>query len=194
MRAVRRTSKSREGEVLKGLAAGVVGGLVASWTMNQFQGLWTKLSEGDQKAQAKKSSQQGSAGEDKQKKHKSEDGGEGQDATVKAASEISEGVFDHKLTKSEKKVAGPAVHYAMGATSGAIYGLMAELLPPVTLGAGLPFGTAVWLIADEATLPVLRLSKSPTEVPLSTHAYALASHFVYGLTTEIVRKSVRGAL
>ena len=87
MRAVRRTSKSREGEVLKGLAAGVVGGLVASWTMNQFQGLWTKLSEGDQKAQAKKSSQQGSAGEDKQKKHKSEDGGEGQDATVKAASE-----------------------------------------------------------------------------------------------------------
>jgi len=194
MGAVKRTSQHREGQVLKGLAAGVVGGLVASWTMNQFQELWTTWSEGDQKAQAKKSSQTRSASEGKQKKLESEEGGEGQDATVKAASEISEGVFDHKLTKSEKKVAGPAVHYAMGATSGAIYGVMAELLPPVTMGAGLPFGTAVWLIADEAALPALGLSKSPAEVPLSTHAYALASHFVYGLTTEIVRKSVRGAL
>jgi len=178
---------------MKGLAAGVVGALVASWTMNQFQELWIRLSESDQKAHAKKSSQQGSGSEGKQKKQESDEG-EGEDATVKAASEISEGVFDHKLTKSEKKVAGPAVHYAIGATSGAIYGVMAELLPPVTMGAGLPFGTAVWLIADEAALPALGLSKSPAEVPLSTHAYALASHFVYGLTTEIVRKSVRGAL
>jgi len=112
MGAVKRTSQHREGQVLKGLAAGVVGGLVASWTMNQFQELWTTWSEGDQKAQAKKSSQTRSASEGKQKKQESEEGGEGQDATVKAASEISEGVFDHKLTKSEKKVAGPAVHYA----------------------------------------------------------------------------------
>ncbi len=82
----------------------------------------------------------------------------------------------------------------MGATSGAIYGAMAELLPSVTLGAGLPFGTAVWLIADEATLPALGLAKSPTEVPVSKHAYALASHFVYGLTTDIVRRVVRRTL
>ncbi|MFN2452708.1 MAG: DUF1440 domain-containing protein [Pyrinomonadaceae bacterium] len=74
---------------------------------------------------------------------------------------------------------------AMGATSGAIYGVTAELVPVVTVGAGIPFGAAVWLIADDAAVPALGLSKSPTEYPLSTHAYALASHFVYGLTTDI---------
>jgi hypothetical protein len=35
------------------------------------------------------------------------------------------------------------------------------------------------------------LAKWPTEYPLSTHVYALASHFVYGLTAEAVRRAVR---
>jgi len=181
MKSNGRTKSPDATDLVKGLAAGLIGGLVASWTMNQFQALTTKLAEEMEKSQGGKKDQPG-----KQE--------EGDDATVKAASEISEGVFDHKLTKSEKKVAGPAVHYAMGATSGAIYGAMAELLPSVTLGAGLPFGTAVWLIADEAALPALGLAKSPTEVPVSKHAFALASHFVYGLTTDIVRRVVRRRL
>ncbi len=195
MQTGKRVSERHESEVLKGLVAGVVGGLVASWTMNQFQSLWSKLAEGDEQSQDKKSPRQSGGGKGKQKKQQSQEGGEGGgDATVKAAEAISEGVFDHELTKSEEKVAGPAVHYAMGATSGAIYGAMAELTPFVTIGAGLPFGTAVWLVADEAALPALGLSESPTEVPLSTHAYALVSHFVYGVTTEVVRRAVRNAL
>lgn len=182
MRAGKRRGKRHEGEVLKGLVAGVIGGLVASAVMTQFQTLWSKLAEESEQAQGKK-----------KKKKSQEEEGDG-DATVKAAEAISEGVFDHELTKSEEKVAGPAIHYAMGATSGAVYGAMAELTPLVTVGAGLPFGAAVWLIADEAAVPALGLSESPTEVPLSTHAYALASHFVYGLTTEVVRRAVRAAL
>jgi len=58
----------------------------------------------------------------------------------------------------------------------------------------LPFGAAVWAIADEGIVPAAGLSKSPTEYPLSIHAYALASHLVYGLTTELVRRTVRKAL
>jgi putative membrane protein len=179
-----KTSERHDGEVLKGLAVGLFAGLVASWMMNQFQTLWSKLAE----------QQEGGGNGSGQKKKESQESDEGEDATVKAAEAISEGVFDHRLTKSEKKVAGPAVHYAMGATSGAVYGALAELTPLVTIGAGLPFGTAVWLIADETTVPALGLSESPTEVPLSKHAYALASHFVYGLTTEIVRRVVREVL
>ncbi len=172
-------------DVLKGLAAGLIGGLVASWTMTQFQALVTKVSEDDEKARSKKSSGQG----------KKEGESEGQDdATVKAATAISENVFDHKLTKSEKKIAGPAVHYTFGTLTGGIYGAAAEMLPLVSMGAGLPFGAIFWLTADEAAVPALGLSKSPTEYPLSTHAYALASHFVYGLTTDLVRRAVRQAL
>lgn len=193
MRNDKGAGERREAEVLKGLAAGLFAGLVASWAMNGFQALWSSLAEGDEKSQEKKSSQQGGGRKAEQKKEKSQEGG-GDDATVKAAEAISEGVFDHELTKGEKKVAVPAVHYAMGATSGAIYGAMVEVAPLVTVGAGLPFGTAVWLVADEAAVPALGLAESPTEVTLSKHAYALASHFVYGLTTEIVRRAVRNAL
>jgi len=183
---------------LKGLAAGLCAGLVASWTMNQFQTVWSHVAEGDKQLQSRRASRQSGGGRKDQQKQKQSEaaGGEGggDDATVKAATAISAGVFDHELTKSEKKVAGPAVHYAMGATSGAIYGVLAELTPAVTMGAGLPFGAAVWLVADEAAVPALGLSKSPIEVPPSQHAYALVSHFVYGATTEIVRRAVRNAL
>lgn len=182
MRTGKRGGKRHKGEVLKGLAAGIIGGVVASAVMTQFQALWSKLAEEAEQSQDKK-----------KKKKSQEQEGDG-DATVKAAEAISEGVFDHDLTKGEEKIAGPVIHYAMGATSGAIYGALAELTPFVTIGAGLPFGAVVWLAADEVAVPALGLSESPTEVPLSTHAYALASHFVYGLTTEVVRRAVRSAL
>lgn len=113
---------------------------------------------------------------------------------MKAASAISENIFDHKLAKSEKKIAGPAVHYALGTITGGLYGAAAELAPAVSAGVGLPFGAIFWLAADEAAVPALGLSKSPTEYPLSTHAYALTSHFVFGLTTDIVRRAVRRVL
>jgi len=161
-------------DVVKGAVAGIVGGIVASFVMSEFQSLVTKLSEAKEKEKSKKKKEE--------------------PATVKAAREISEGVFDHKLTKSEKEPAGEAMHYAMGAASGLIYGVAAEIAPITTVGAGLPFGAAVWLLADDVVVPALGLSKSPTEYPLSTHAYALSSHLVYGLTTDLVRRGLRDLL
>ncbi len=161
-------------DVVKGAVAGLIGGLVASFVMSEFQSLVTKLSEAGEKEKSKKKKEE--------------------PATVKAAKEISEGVFDHKLTKSEKEPAGEAMHYAMGATSGLIYGMASEITPITTVGAGLPFGAAVWLIADDVVIPALGLSKLPTEYPLSTHSYALSSHLVYGLTTDLVRRVVRDLL
>jgi hypothetical protein len=179
----------------KGLAAGVTGGLVASWVMNQFQAAWSKESHGEERSHGAQSMQQGSpqhgVARELQKRGSDQ---EEDDATIRVAKIVSESVFDHKLAKNEKEVAGAAAHYAMGVTSGGIYGAMAELVPVTTAGAGLPFGAAVWLVADEAVVPALGLSKAPTEYPFSTHAYAFTSHLVYGLTTELVRRVVRRAL
>lgn len=165
---------------VKGLAAGAIGGLVASFAMTEFQALWSKVAE--------KVSSNGNGSSRKESQQ------EEPPATVKAAHAISKNVFDHQLQKSEERVAGELVHYAMGATSGAIYGVTAELAPIVTKGAGVPFGTAVWAIADEALVPALGLSKSPAEHPVSTHAYALVSHFVYGVTTDLVRRGLRSTV
>ena len=57
-----------------------------------------------------------------------------------------------------------------------------------------PSAQSYWLVVDEGAVPILGLSKGPTQYPLSTHVYALASHFVYGLTTELVRRVVFKAL
>jgi len=191
MQDEKRANGRGRADVWKGLVAGLVGGLVASWTMNQFQAVWSGVAEGFEKphgAQSMKPS------EGEATSRTAEDKEEQDDATVKAARAVSEGVFGHELEESEKEAAGAVVHYAFGTAVGGLYGAVAELSPEVTAGAGVPFGAAFWLVADETAVPLLGLAKGPTEYPVSTHAYALASHLVYGLTAELVRRTVRNAL
>src|SRR3954465_12597319 len=163
----------------KGLVAGAAGGFAAAWVMNQFQTGWSKATETLQHSKTPQGEQERQSDDD------------AEDATMKTAAKISESIFGHKLSREEKKKLGPVVHYAFGVGTGAVYGVMAELEPRATLGAGLPYGTAVFIGADEIAVPAFGLSKSPKEYPASTHLYGLASHLVYGLSLEVVRRGVR---
>ena len=162
-----------------GIIAGIVGGLVASWAMERFQKALGKISE-----------EMGGA-----------DGGGGQQhrqpqsepATYKAADAVSEAVTGEGVPREYKPAAGSVVHYAFGAAVGALYGAAAAKNRGITSWAGLPFGATVWLIADEIGVPLAGLSKAPTEYPISSHASALATHLVFGATTEAVRKLVMKA-
>jgi uncharacterized membrane protein YagU involved in acid resistance len=190
-----RRSEDREGDVLKGLAAGVVAGLVASWTMNQFQALLSRLAAGYERSHGAQSLQQGLPEHGIGRELQEQGVDEPQDtAPARLAQAISVNLFNRELTESEKESAGTVFHYVMGTTSGALYGAVAELIPEVKAGAGFPFGAFVWLAVDEGLVPAAGLSKSPMDYPLSVHAYALASHMVYGVTTELVRRAVRNAL
>jgi putative membrane protein len=178
--------------VWKGLAAGMAGGLVASWIMNQFQAAWTEETEGFEKphgAQSGQPSEGDHEAEPSPQRKERED-----DATVRTARAISENVFGHKLEEHEKRSAGAAVHYAFGVASGGLYGAIAEYVPKVTTAAGLPFGAVFWVLADETVVPLLGLSKGPSGYRLPTHLYALSSHLVYGVTAEVTRRAVRAAL
>jgi len=166
-------SQNHEPSILKGLAAGAIGGLAASWVMERFQYAWMYMANNKSQTQETKETSNE------------------EPATIKAAEAVSQKLFGHELTKDEKKLAGDVVHYATGGTSAAVYGVAAEFVPGVTAGAGIPFGTAVWLVIDEGAVPLMHLSKGPAEYPLSNHLYALASHFVYGVTTEVVRRTLR---
>ena len=182
--------RNNDSNLLKGMVAGLAGGLIASWTMNQFQAALTRMAEGKEKSHGAQSMQpaEGSQGEPAQ------DTAEQDDATVETAKAISKTVFHHELQESEKESAGAAVHYAFGTLSGGLYGALAEVTPQVTTAAGLPFGAGFWLLADEISVPLLGLSKGPTEYPVSTHVYSLASHLVYGVTAELGRRAVRQVL
>jgi putative membrane protein len=152
--------------VWKGLAAGLVGGLVAAAAMSVFHGLTAKLLP------------QPSEPKD-------------EDSTVKTASAISEGVFHRPLDDDAKKMAGPVVHFGFGAAMGGLYGASAELFPAVTTAAGLPFGIAVWLGAHVITVPALGLSKPPTQEPLSKEFAEFLAHLLYGFLADLVRRGIR---
>lgn len=173
----------REPDLLKGALAGLLGGLAASWVMTQFQ---TAVPAEAFEKLLGETKEQNDSGQEQQD--------DSEPATVQAAEAVSEGLLGHDLTERGQQWAGPAMHYGFGSSVGAVYGALAEAEPRAAVGAGLPFGAAVWLLADEAAVPALGLSGPPWEHPPSTHAYALASHLVYGLTTEAVRRLVRHLL
>lgn len=175
-----RSKASHSTRIGKGLLAGLAGGIAGSLAMSFFQ---RQIPQSAFAELLGESESDGSSG-----------GGSDEPATVRAAEGISETVLDHELEDDEKEWAGPAVHYGVGAVGGASYGVIAEEWSPVTAGAGLPFGMAFWLGSDEVAVPAVGLSGPPWEHPLSVHVYSLASHLVYGFTTEITRRTLRRLL
>jgi putative membrane protein len=170
------TKSTRHREVWKGAAAGAVGGLVASWVMDELSPVIQKIAS--------------SAGNGQQQKQTA-NSEQPEDATMITAEKISELVAGIRLTKEQKKKGGAIVHYAFGALMGAVYGAAAEILPPVTSLAGLPYGAALFVGVDEVSLSALGLTKMPDEYPLSSHLSGLGQHLVYGVTTEFVRRTLR---
>jgi hypothetical protein len=181
--------------VYKGIVAGVAGGLAGSLAMNQFQAVWSKFAQRDERPHGAQAPQQGSPdrGIGRELAERGVDEPD-DDAAARTGNAVAELVLNRHLTKPQKEKAGAIVHYAFGAGSGAIYGAMAEVMPAATVGEGTAFGVAVWAIADEGIVPAVGLSRKPTDYPLSIHAYAFAAHLVYGFTTEVVRRAVRRTL
>ncbi len=165
MKLFRRSKKKR---IWTGVALGVTGGLAGSWLMNQSVSLMEKVAK----------SPEPNPSQPKQ-----------EPATALTAEMISESVLGSPLPPQKKKMAEPLVHYAFGALVGALYGGLATASPAITRGAGMLYGAAVWLLADEVAVPAFGLSKPPTEVSPAKHIEALGAHLVYGLTTEGVRRA-----
>jgi uncharacterized membrane protein YagU involved in acid resistance len=152
----------------KGLVAGALGGFAAAFAMSQFHSL--VLPPQNVPWQNR------------------------EDSTVVAGSFISQSLFHHKLNEREKKIAGPVVHYAFGASMAAAYGTIVEWEPVTAAGWGIPFGIVVWLGAHVITVPALGLSEAITRSTLPAEATEFAAHLVYGTVTEAVRRLVRSCV
>lgn len=114
-----------------------------------------------------------------------------EDSTVKAATVISQCIFQRELTEQQKKIAAPAVHYAFGTSVGAIYGTLVESGQVARGGWGLRFGAVVWLGAHAIAVPALRLSQPITKSEPGSEAAEFGAHLVYGVTAESVRRLLR---
>ena len=176
--------RARQSNPVLGAAAGAVGGLAGAWAMLCFNRL---LGGGARRP--------GDTHPERRMNARPND----TDATIsdepgsmQAAEAVARPALGRPLDADEKLAGGTLVHHLFGAMVGAMYGAAAETQPSTTAGAGIPFGTAVWLAADEIGLPLAGFSSNPLDYPPSRHAAALASHVVFGVTVECVRRLLRG--
>jgi hypothetical protein len=178
-----RRSESMKHNPLLGAAVGAAGGLLGAGMMVVFQHLVggtddTKEDRPHRRANATPNNTDGTVPDEP--------------ATIQAAEAVSRELLGHEPSEREKQAGGSALHYGFGAAVGALYGIAAEVRPRTAAAAGLPFGAAVWLVADEIGVPLAGFASKPTDYPLSRHAAAFASHLVFGLTVEGVRRALLG--
>jgi putative membrane protein len=169
--------------LLRGAVAGLAGGLLASWVMNEFMaGPGQKLQQALQRDE-----------DNQQQQTKSNEPKE--DATMKAADTVV-GITTggRHLSREQKERAGPVVHYTFGAVMGGLYGAAAEYWPDARAGFGTTFASALFAGADLIAVPVLQLGTSPEDEPVSALVSPFSAHLVYGFTTELVRRIVRSAM
>jgi hypothetical protein len=162
----------RQPSIWKGALAGFVGGLAASWAMGEVHKQVLKLLGGENS------------------QNQSEDPTV-EDPTVKVARSVARPILHRELNASEKKIAGPIVHFAFGSSVAAAYGVAAEFTPAITAGKGMAFGSAVWLGAHVTALPALGLAQPITQSKPSSEVAEFVAHLLYGGLTELIRSRLR---
>jgi putative membrane protein len=168
----------------KGVIAGAVGGFAGCVAMNAFQRMWTQAAEGNAPESA--------AGPHDAREWQERQ--EGRNSNEMVAQFAAEHTIGRHLTRDELAIAAPVVHFAFGAAMGALYGYFVETGHKGGVKNGARFGMSVWAAADEAAMPALGLSNSTLERPSELHMQSFASHVVFGVTTEMVRRTLRAVL
>jgi putative membrane protein len=107
---------------------------------------------------------------------------------------LAEKLAGHPLDQSTKTAASESIHWTFGAAVGAAYGAVAEYYPAATAKEGASFGLALATLTHGQMLPAMGLSASPNEQTSREQTSEMSSHVVFGLVTELVRKSIRKLL
>lgn len=158
---------STRARVMRGVLAGAVAGVAGAFVMDRFQALVSSLSPPQDASEP---------------------------ATSRAADAALRAVTGREVPAADKPLAGQGVHYALGTLLGVAYSVAAEFRPQVTAGFGTGFGTGTAMLLDEVAVPAVGLSDAPWRSPASTHLYGVASHLVFGIVVEGVRRSVDATL
>jgi hypothetical protein len=146
------------------LVRGALAGIVATWAMGKVT---TYLYEREAPEARKRE----------------DDAREGKTAYGVAA-EKGAAIVGAELTAEEREKAGAAIHWALGAGAGALYGALRGRVPGVDAGAGLLYGTAFFLVMDEGGNVALGLTPGPRAFPWQAHARGLAGHLAFGVAAE----------
>jgi uncharacterized membrane protein YagU involved in acid resistance len=100
------------------------------------------------------------------------------------------GLLGRELDRGREKKLGHALHWAIGIGAGAVYGMLRHRIAKADLARGTAFGTAFFLLVDEAMNPLLGFTPGPQAFPWQAHARGLPGHIVFGAVAESVLKVV----
>ena len=107
---------------------------------------------------------------------------------------LAEKLAGHSLSKTTKHRAGEAIHWGFGAAAGAVYGATAEFFPAATAKDGAEFGLVLMGLTHETALPALGLAAPAEEQTTREHTSEAATHILFGVVTERVRRVVRAVM
>ncbi len=83
------------------------------------------------------------------------------------------------------------IHFAFSVLMGAAYGLLAEILPIVTVGMGVAFGLAIQIGAHELIMPWMGLTPATWLLPASEQGSEFLGHILWGFTIAIFYEDLR---
>jgi predicted lipid-binding transport protein (Tim44 family) len=179
----KKSRKRREIKLLGGLAAGILGGIVATWVLDKYQ-------QGALEATRQAES---AFDVDPVLSRRQEDQLRSQQRThAEAAERIAQSTFGKGLSRNQRRNAAPILHYAIGALAGGAYGFAVEILPVVRRGYGTGYSNLLFLGGSQAMLPWLNLG-TRQKVPPS-HANGLSAAVIYGAVLETTRRVLRWML
>jgi putative membrane protein len=99
-----------------------------------------------------------------------------------------------ELVNTKKEFATGAIYWGFGALTGAAYGAVVEYYPPASAKDGAGFGMALSSLTHDTMLPAIGLAAGPEEQTARERTSEMATHVVYGVVTETVRRVVRKML
>lgn len=146
-------------KILKGIAAGIIGGIAATAVKTWWESKHPVRSE------------------------------DTETPPVLLANKIKKSLVEIPLKEENKPVVGDAIHWAFGTSTGAIYGALAANSPVVASGLGLPFSLGFYALTHGSTIPMMGLEPYPVNVRMDYAWNEFAGHLLYGVTLDLVRRA-----
>ena len=77
------------------------------------------------------------------------------------------------------------IHFVFSTLAGIAFGALVEVFPIVAIGAGVAFGTAIWIGAHEIVMPLLGLTPPTWELPANEQGSEFFGHALWGLVIAV---------
>jgi hypothetical protein len=107
-----------------------------------------------------------------------------------AAIKIAKKLGGEEPSERAKHLSRVAFAAAYGLGWGVIYALVRRAAPPATRFAGLPFGTAFFLLCDGALAPLFRMSPPLRRIPWQPNAKEMLNHVAWTAAAELTHHAV----